>query len=139
MPHAPAAGCFNGHWFAIEYAETLRQAGRSKEAQDFAERTQVDLANHSGPSIARWTRYASLTEARCRVDVGEFAEAEEALLAAWADLEAGSNPKAPLARHCLRSLVLLYEKWQRPLDAAKFRERLPQCRNPLSTKLQVNY
>jgi hypothetical protein len=58
--------------------------------------------------------------------VGRYAAAERHLLAAYENLKVTRGERHARTVDALNRLVTLYEKWNRPADAARYRALLPQ-------------
>jgi tetratricopeptide (TPR) repeat protein len=102
---------------------TLLDLGRVNEAEGslrecLALRERIHAANHPSIMMARNTLGAVL------VEQGRCAEAEPLLVSSWEVLRvSGATPQ--VQRDCLARLVRLYERWNRPEEAERYRALLP--------------
>jgi serine/threonine-protein kinase len=97
--------------------------GRSAEAEPLL-RESVANFEASLPPDHWWTGDAKSTLGECLVAQDRFAEAEPFLLDGLARIEAGLGPDHDRTRQAVERLVALYEAWQKPEDAARYRARL---------------
>jgi serine/threonine-protein kinase len=74
--------------------------------------------------------YAEGVLAECRIAAGRHPEAERLLLDAYAVLSELKGEKAPVTLHTLRRLVILYESWEKPEDAERYRTELARLSSP---------
>jgi Flp pilus assembly protein TadD len=62
----------------------------------------------------------------CLSNLGRFGEAETELLAAWDIFQSTAGPRATRTIAVVQRLVTLYSDWNKPEEAARWRERLAQ-------------
>ena len=64
--------------------------------------------------------------AACLITLGRFEEAEPLLLNCYSVLEKARTLSSPITQAALLQLVELYEAWDKPEEAARWREKLPE-------------
>jgi eukaryotic-like serine/threonine-protein kinase len=117
------------HWRVIRaigmVGSAYRDAGDCAAGEPLLREAADRYLATIGPS-ARFTAVAWTKHAECLTDLGRFAEAEPALLAARPVLLADPNPVPSAIRANLEALVTLYERSGRPAEAHRYRALLAE-------------
>ncbi|MFU8876515.1 MAG: tetratricopeptide repeat protein [Wenzhouxiangellaceae bacterium] len=106
-------------------ANHLIDLGQSDEACQMAEGSVAALAEAFGGNSLRVAMARSL-EGACLLASGRHEEAESSLLASLEDLDP-TTASAAVRRQTLRRLVRLYEDWNRPAEASRYRQKLSEA------------
>ncbi|GAB5535983.1 MAG: hypothetical protein Rubg2KO_22320 [Rubricoccaceae bacterium] len=95
------------------------EQGNLSDAEDFF-RASVDIFTaRFGPTFLTAIQHRQEL-ADVLIDMGRFREAEQMLLSDYATVE-GRGPEARIVRDVRRGLVRLYEAWERPAEAERYR------------------
>ena len=71
-----------------------------------------------------WTAASRVTLGRALASSGDYAEAERQLQAAYRTFSASAGPEARDTQGSVAALVALYDRWDRPAEARRYRARL---------------
>ena len=111
-------------------ANTLRRlgdlrtgAGKTAQAEELF-RQALDIQRKSFPEDHWEVANTKSLMGVCRVEERRYAEAESLLLSAHDVIESRLGGAHPLTRASLERIVLLYESWNKPEEAAKYRALL---------------
>jgi tetratricopeptide (TPR) repeat protein len=109
----------------LDVARGLVLLGRYTEAEATLAESVEMLAKHP-PEIRFYTPWADSWRGACLAGLGRHTEAEPLLLAAQRKL--ASEPATPrrYRRQAVEQLVKLYEAWNRPAEATKWRKALAE-------------
>jgi eukaryotic-like serine/threonine-protein kinase len=101
------------------------QTGRTAEAEKLLrEAVRIRVENMPETHFLRATANGALGE--FLIAEGRFTEAESLLLNSYESLTKSQTPNSPRLRTALQRLVALYEKWNKPDVAMKYRAQIQQ-------------
>ncbi len=122
---SPAIGERHPHVARSQSAlgKTLIMQGRLEEAEAVL-RSALEIQLESLPSTHRRTSQTRMFLGECLTRVGQFEESEELLLSALKGHTETRGPTHENTREALAGLVTLYDAWQRPQDADRYRAQL---------------
>ena len=104
-------------------AVIIDRSGRSAEAEPLFIEAVAGARLHLPPG--HWYTGVFLSQyGRCLTNLGRFEEAEGALLEAWGIIEPVLDPEHSQRVEAVQNLVMLYQRWDRPLDSQAWEERL---------------
>jgi tetratricopeptide (TPR) repeat protein len=112
-------------WSRVTLANHLVENGQVEEGCAMATGGVATLADAFGARDAR-VAVARGLEGACLLESGRFQESEASLLASLEQLDSAAASMAA-QRQTLRRLVRLYEGWDRPAEASRYRSKLSQA------------
>lgn len=119
LPPADPARLYPG----LALGHVLLTLGRSREAHDLLRRLQHEAS--TGLPAGHWqTAEADSLLGASLVALERYGEAEDLLIDALPALRSGRGPDAPPTVRTVKTLVTLYERWDRPEQAALYRAAL---------------
>jgi tetratricopeptide (TPR) repeat protein len=104
----------------VDYGVVLSADGKCNEAEAPLRRG-LEMASANQPATAVDVVRPKRALGLCMAELGRLAEAETLLVATHSSLMEGYGPKNPYTVATARDLVKLYERMDRPADAARFR------------------